>query len=61
VRAGKTAGILTTDDALARRYLQMGATFVAVGLDNNLLARAASELAARFKPTAAPAPAGKTF
>lgn len=50
VRAGKAAGILTTDEALARRYLEMGATFVAVGLDNNLLARATSELAARFKP-----------
>jgi 4-hydroxy-2-oxoheptanedioate aldolase len=60
VRAGKAAGILTTDEALARRYLEMGATFVAVGLDNNLLARATSELAARFKSTAAPAHAGKT-
>jgi 4-hydroxy-2-oxoheptanedioate aldolase len=60
VRAGKAAGILTTDEALARRYLEMGATFVAVGLDNNLLARATSELAARFKTTNVPAPAGKT-
>jgi 4-hydroxy-2-oxoheptanedioate aldolase len=49
VRAGKAAGILTTDDALARRYLELGATFVAVGLDNNLLARASSQLAAKFK------------
>lgn len=61
VRAGKAAGILTSDDALARHYLSMGATFVAVGLDNNLLARATSELAARFKSGAAPAPAGKTY
>jgi 4-hydroxy-2-oxoheptanedioate aldolase len=60
-RAGKAAGILTTDDALARRYLKMGATFVAVGLDNNLLARATSELAAKFKSGTAAAPAGKTY
>jgi 4-hydroxy-2-oxoheptanedioate aldolase len=60
-RAGKAAGILTTDEALARRYLEMGATFVAVGLDNNLLARATSELAAKFKTGTAAAPAGKTY
>jgi 4-hydroxy-2-oxoheptanedioate aldolase len=60
-RAGKAAGILTTDEALARRYLGMGATFVAVGLDNNLLARATSELAAKFKTGTAAAPAGKTY
>jgi len=48
-RAGKAAGILTTDEALARRYLELGAMFVAVGLDNNLLARATSQLAAKFK------------
>jgi 4-hydroxy-2-oxoheptanedioate aldolase len=50
VKAGKAAGILTTDETLARRYLEFGATFVAVGLDNNLLARATSQLAAKFKP-----------
>jgi 4-hydroxy-2-oxoheptanedioate aldolase len=60
-RAGKAAGILTTDETLARRYLEMGATFVAVGLDNNLLARATSELAAKFKSGTAAAPSGKTY
>ncbi|WBX99944.1 HpcH/HpaI aldolase/citrate lyase family protein [Ramlibacter tataouinensis] len=63
-RAGKAPGILTTDEALARKYLELGATFVAVGLDTNLLARATSALAARFKPDApAPAPAapGNTY
>ena len=55
-RAGKAAGILTTDEAQARRYLQLGALFVAVGLDNNLLAKASSALAAKFK-SAQPAPA----
>ena len=49
-RAGKAAGILTPDETLARRYLELGFLFVAVGLDNNLLARHTSALAARFKP-----------
>jgi 4-hydroxy-2-oxoheptanedioate aldolase len=49
VKTGKAAGILTADEALARKYLSLGATFVAVGLDNNLLARATSALAAKFK------------
>ena len=61
VRAGKAAGILTTDEALARRYLELGATFVAVGLDNNLLARATSTLAAKFKSNVTVAPQGKTY
>ena len=49
VKTGKAAGILTPDEALARHYLALGATFVAVGLDNNLLARATTALAAKFK------------
>jgi 4-hydroxy-2-oxoheptanedioate aldolase len=49
VKTGKAAGILTPDEALARHYLELGATFVAVGLDNNLLARATTALAAKFK------------
>lgn len=48
-RAGKAVGILTPDEAQARKYLAMGATFIAVGLDSNLLARATSALAAAFK------------
>lgn len=51
--AGKAAGILTTDETQARRYLELGALFVAVGLDTSLLARATSALAARFKGAAA--------
>jgi 4-hydroxy-2-oxoheptanedioate aldolase len=61
VKAGKAAGILTTDEALARRYLELGATFVAVGLDNNLLARATATLAAKFKTHLTVAPQGKTY
>jgi len=53
--AGKAAGILTVDTALARRYLELGALFVAVGVDTTLLARASRELAASFKGGAAPA------
>lgn len=58
--AGKAAGILVADEALARRYLELGAVFVAVGTDVTLLARSAEALAKRFAdfheigPTAAP-------
>jgi 4-hydroxy-2-oxoheptanedioate aldolase len=61
VKTGKAAGILTTDEALAKHYLQLGATFVAVGLDTNLLTRHTSALAAKFKSTAAPVVAGKVY
>lgn len=58
-RAGKAAGILSPDEALARKYLDLGALFVAVGLDTNLLVRTTSALAARFKDGAkAVAPSG---
>jgi 4-hydroxy-2-oxoheptanedioate aldolase len=53
--AGKAAGILSVDQQLARKYLQLGALFVAVGVDTTLLARAARDLAAAFKGTSAPA------
>lgn len=51
--AGKAAGILATDRALAQQYLDAGALFVAVGLDTALLVRAATELASHFKTGAA--------
>lgn len=60
-KAGKAAGILTPDETTARKYLALGATFVAVGLDTHLLVRATSALAAAFKAAAAPAPASKTY
>ncbi|GAB2485727.1 4-hydroxy-2-oxoheptanedioate aldolase [Comamonas humi] len=53
--AGKAAGILSSDEAQARRYLELGCSFVAVGMDTSLLARATSALAARFKQGDAPA------
>ncbi len=46
--AGKAAGILIADEVLARRYLELGCTFVAVGTDVTLLARGAEALAAKF-------------
>jgi 4-hydroxy-2-oxoheptanedioate aldolase len=49
-KAGKAAGILTPDEAQARKYLDMGYTFIAVGLDSNILVRGTSALAAKFKP-----------
>ena len=47
-RAGKAAGTLTSDRALAREYLSHGAMFVAVGVDTSLMVKAAKELAAEF-------------
>jgi 4-hydroxy-2-oxoheptanedioate aldolase len=52
VALGKAAGILTADESLARRYLALGCTFVAVGVDTTLLARSTQLLAERFKGSA---------
>lgn len=58
LRAGKAPGILTSDEAQACHYLALGAVFVAVGLDTQILMRQTTDLAARFKGTAAtPVPA----
>jgi 4-hydroxy-2-oxoheptanedioate aldolase len=48
VASGKAAGTLTADPPLARRYFEMGASFVAVGIDVTLLAQATRRLAAEF-------------
>jgi len=48
VRHGKAAGILTPDELLAKRYLSLGAQFVAVGLEARVLARGIRELRQRF-------------
>ncbi|WP_066735475.1 2-dehydro-3-deoxyglucarate aldolase [Cupriavidus sp. D384] len=47
-RAGKAIGTLTPVEADARRYLDMGAHFVAVGIDHVLLRDAARSLRDRF-------------
>ena len=58
LKAGKAPGILTPDRALATHYLSLGAVFVAVGLDTQILMRQTTELVAHFKsamPSATPA------
>ena len=47
-RAGKAVGLLTLNEELARKYIEDGCTFVAVGTDVTLLTTAADALAARF-------------
>src|SRR3954468_1844126 len=48
-KAGKAPGILTTVEADARRWLDCGGQFVAVGVDTVVLARGTDSLAAKFK------------
>ena len=48
-KAGKHAGILTANEALAHRYIAAGTRFTAVGSDMGLLARQSEALAARFR------------
>ncbi|MNN98636.1 4-hydroxy-2-oxo-heptane-1,7-dioate aldolase [compost metagenome] len=48
-KAGKAAGILCADEKLARRYIELGAAFVAVGVDTTVLMRGLRELAGKFK------------
>ena len=57
--AGKAAGILTADNALAQSYIDQGVTFCAVGVDTLMLSNAAMALARKFKPDLAPAPVQK--
>lgn len=47
--AGKAPGILTVDEAQARRYMEWGTLFTAIGMDIALLARGAEQLAARYR------------
>jgi 4-hydroxy-2-oxoheptanedioate aldolase len=49
IAAGKAAGVLTVDPIAASRYLEVGALFVAVGLDTALLVQGARKLAADFR------------
>lgn len=46
---GKAPGILTGDEKFARRYVELGCLFTAVGADVAILARNSEQLAARFK------------
>jgi 4-hydroxy-2-oxoheptanedioate aldolase len=47
--AGKAPGILMLDEARARECLALGALFVAVAMDLQILARGAEAAAARFQ------------
>jgi 4-hydroxy-2-oxoheptanedioate aldolase len=57
--SGKAAGILTADNTLARRYIELGVTFCAVGIDTIMLAQAARALARKFKDDLPATPAPK--
>jgi 4-hydroxy-2-oxoheptanedioate aldolase len=63
IASGKAAGTLTSDPELARRYLALGCTFVATGVDILLYANAARKLAASFIAAAPPssAPPGAAY
>src|SRR3954452_22626642 len=47
--AGKAPGFLTGDEALARRCIELGCLFTAVGSDSGILARSSEQLAAKFR------------
>jgi len=49
LKAGKAPGILHADPKLCRHWMDLGAVFVAVGVDASLLARATESVAAGFK------------
>ena len=55
---GKAAGILCTDEALAQHYTQVGAQFVAIGVDTTLLSQAARSLLQRYRDGVQPTTAG---
>jgi 4-hydroxy-2-oxoheptanedioate aldolase len=48
-KAGKAPGILMANEELAKHWLKLGATFVAVGADVGILARGADALAAKYR------------
>ena len=48
IASGKAAGTLTSDPALAQRYLELGCTFVAVGVDVLMFVGAARRLRGQF-------------
>jgi len=53
---GKPAGILTPDPAFARRCIDLGTLFTAVGIDVGTLARSTETLARQFQGSAAASP-----
>jgi 4-hydroxy-2-oxoheptanedioate aldolase len=57
--SGKAVGAMSVDEALARRFFELGCSFVGVATDTGLLARATEAAAARFRAHA-PAREAKT-
>lgn len=57
-QAGKAVGILTLDETRAKQHVEMGATFIAVGTDSNLMVRGTTELRSKFKGDSASKAAG---
>jgi len=60
-KAGKAAGILSADEILARRYIELGAAFVAVGVDTTVLMRGLQTLAGKFKDAPVPTSSGGVY
>lgn len=60
-KAGKAAGILSADETLARRYIELGAAFVAVGVDTTVLMRGLQTLAGKFKDAPVPTSSGGVY
>lgn len=56
--AGKPAGVLETNEELARHSLDLGARFVAVGTDVGVLSSSLRALSARFKTGSPAVPGG---
>ncbi|MFD1260607.1 4-hydroxy-2-oxoheptanedioate aldolase [Entomomonas asaccharolytica] len=48
-QAGKASGILMADKALAKRYIELGCNFVAVGTDTSIFMQSLKNLADEFK------------
>ena len=42
---------MTGDEALVRRYIELGCVFAAIGSDVGVLARGAESLAAKYAPS----------
>lgn len=47
--SGKAPGILSFDETLCRRYMELGSLFTAVGMDLSILAAETTRLAARYR------------
>jgi 4-hydroxy-2-oxoheptanedioate aldolase len=58
---GKAAGILMADETKARRYIELGALYVAVGSDVSILANGAKNLAAKYLGGAVASTKGQVY